>query len=81
MPTIKIADIPRPCTSSDHNPPSHMVFSPGIYEHTCSACGHKTRFTVHGASYCNGYGPGLNITWSGGMTNGQATGIRPESWN
>ena len=24
----------------------HQVFEPGIYEHTCAGCGHKTKFTV-----------------------------------
>ncbi len=38
----------RPCTSSEHNPPSMMVYTPGEYEYQCPACGHITRFVVHG---------------------------------
>lgn len=44
--TRKIADAPIPCHSSEHNPPSHMVFPPGTYEHTCPSCGKRTVFTV-----------------------------------
>lgn len=56
MPTRKIADLPKPfgCTSTDHYPPSMMVYEPGIYEHTCSACGFKTTFVVHGIRYSSG---------------------------
>jgi hypothetical protein len=52
MPTKKIADFPemKICQSYDHNPPTMMVYPPGIYEHTCSACGYKTVFSV-GAIY------------------------------
>lgn len=46
MPTEKIRDADRPCTSPDHSPPTMQVFSPGTYKHTCSACGHVTWFTV-----------------------------------
>lgn len=54
MPTRKISDDKehRPCFSRDHSPPSHMVFEPGLYEHTCSECGKKTVFRVQGI-YCN----------------------------
>lgn len=50
MPTRKIKEEKemKPCFSSDHNPPSHMVFEPGLYEHTCSACGRKITFRVNG---------------------------------
>jgi hypothetical protein len=44
--TRKIADAPIPCPHPGHEPPSHMVFPPGTYEHVCPACGHKTIFTV-----------------------------------
>lgn len=50
-PTIKIGDIPRPCSDPSHFPPSHMVWPPGIYEHTCPGCGNKMQFTTHG-TYC-----------------------------
>lgn len=46
MPTIKIGDIEQPCRSPEHNPPSHMVFPDGIYEHTCPSCGEKHQFVV-----------------------------------
>ena len=52
MPTKKIKeprDLPTEfCSSRDHTPPSHMVYSPGVYEHTCSGCGKVTQFTVYG---------------------------------
>ncbi len=48
MPTKKIADTPKYCAHPEHDPPKHMVFQPGVYEHTCPACGRKQRFTVHG---------------------------------
>lgn len=46
--TKKIADLPRheTCLSPNHNPPNMMVYSDGVYEHICSACGHRTIFTV-----------------------------------
>ena len=44
----KLSDEKRPCMFSDHNPPSHIVLSPGTYEHTCSHCGQKQIFTVRG---------------------------------
>jgi len=48
-PTRKIAnmDAKRVCLHQDHNPPSHQVFQPGVYEHTCSGCGNKIVFTVY----------------------------------
>ena len=46
MPTKKIGEVQRPCTDSDHMPPSMMVYEPGEYEHTCRACGHKIFFRV-----------------------------------
>ena len=42
----KIADAEPPCLSHEHNPPSHMVLSPGTYEYTCPACGETTTFVV-----------------------------------
>ena len=30
----------------EHNPPSHMVYTDGVYEHTCPSCGHVQTFTV-----------------------------------
>ena len=54
MPTRRLPDPvegtwlprPEPCHHPDHNPPSHMVFEPGTYEHECSGCGKKLVFTV-----------------------------------
>jgi len=46
----KIADLKQPCLHPEHDPPSHMVLEPGIYEHTCPNCGRKMTFTVN-ASY------------------------------
>jgi hypothetical protein len=52
MPLKKIADIPKPCLSSEHNPPSSMVYDPGVYEWTCPSCGNIITFTVNGF-YCS----------------------------
>jgi hypothetical protein len=46
MPTRKIADLPKPCRHPDHDPPKHMVFDDGVYEHTCAGCGQTQRFEV-----------------------------------
>jgi len=48
MPTRKIRDVEefRTCTDPEHNPPSMMVFQPGVYEHECPRCGRKIEFTV-----------------------------------
>lgn len=48
MPTRKIADFPKhvTCQHPDHSPPSMAMLDPGMYEHTCPACGHLTKFTV-----------------------------------
>lgn len=48
MPTKKIGDLPKDmtCMSPDHRPPIHMVYPDGLWEHTCSSCGHVTSFTV-----------------------------------
>lgn len=55
MPTRKIADLPPgPCTDSEHNPPTMMLWEPGIYEHTCPRCGAKVRFCVERPSMSTG---------------------------
>lgn len=56
MPTKKIEPTQPPewnklnkknaCFSPDHNPPTHIVLSPGNYEHTCSDCGRVVYFSV-----------------------------------
>ena len=53
MPTKKIADLPpeETCTHSEHNPPTHMVYEDGVYEHTCPACGHKQEFIVRSTNW------------------------------
>ena len=51
---------PRPwggiCRDPEHSPPSHRVWQPGTWEHTCPSCGNKVVFviparpTLHGVS-------------------------------
>lgn len=47
MPLKKIANVPIPCNHPEHEPPTHIVLRPGVYEHTCPACGTKRVFTVN----------------------------------
>lgn len=48
MPTRKITDFETAiCRHPGHNPPSHQVFTPGVYEHTCPFCKHRQTFTVN----------------------------------
>lgn len=42
----KIADVKPSCVHPEHNPPTHQVFEPGVYRHTCPACGRVQVFTV-----------------------------------
>ncbi|GJQ43688.1 MAG: hypothetical protein JETCAE03_31860 [Ignavibacteriaceae bacterium] len=42
----KVKDYTKICTHPEHNPPSHIVLSPGEYEYTCPSCGKITKFTV-----------------------------------
>lgn len=53
MGTRKIRDLEpdETCTSPEHNPPMHMVYRPGHYEHTCPRCGHVQSFTVRGVTW------------------------------
>ena len=46
--TRRVGDLPGgpPCSSPEHNPPAHMVYRPGVYEHVCPKCGHKTIFAA-----------------------------------
>lgn len=39
MPIKKIADVPQPCIHPEHYFPNMIVLPPGIYEHSCPACG------------------------------------------
>ena len=36
------------CQSPEHNPPKMVSLSPGTYEWTCPACGHRQIFIVDG---------------------------------
>ena len=47
----KIGEILRPCSHPSHDPPNMIVLPPGIYEHTCPACGYRVEFTVRNARY------------------------------
>jgi hypothetical protein len=52
MPTRKILDHPfkmllKPCNHPEHDPPKHMVFENGLWEHECPACHTKQFFTVN----------------------------------
>lgn len=46
--TRKISDLPKQqtCRHPQHNPAAFRVYKPGIYEHTCPACGATIKFTV-----------------------------------
>lgn len=52
MPLRKIMDLKggskpiKPCSDPEHNPPTHMVFEDGVWEHNCPGCGATTRFIV-----------------------------------
>lgn len=48
MPTKRIGDPPgrKVCLHPEHNPPTMVVWEPGIYEHTCPGCGRKVQFVV-----------------------------------
>lgn len=49
MPTRKIGEVENPkavCRDPEHNPPTHMVYEPGVWEHECPRCGRKIRFVV-----------------------------------
>ncbi len=43
---IRELDKQRICKHPEHNPPGHIVLPPGVYEHTCPACGIRIVFTV-----------------------------------
>lgn len=53
MPLRKIDEGPRQlsCTDPEHMPPSHMLLEPGLYEHTCPACGQVRLIRVEGGSW------------------------------
>jgi hypothetical protein len=73
MPLRKIKDFgPREiCNHPGHNPPTMIVLSPGIYEHTCPACGKQQQFIVNRLSSLSVPSPSVrprndhrNRTWS-----------------
>ena len=41
-----LKDAELTCQDSEHEPPKHMVFEPGEYEHECPSCRKITKFTV-----------------------------------
>lgn len=49
MPTRKIRDLEPElvCRHPDHDPPTHMLFENGVWEHECPGCGRKIQFTVN----------------------------------
>lgn len=51
----KIAEIPKPCTHLEHNPPTHIYLEPGVYEHTCPGCGRTSIFTVPRIAWAGGF--------------------------
>jgi hypothetical protein len=44
----RIGDLPKTqeCRSREHDPPTNIVLKPGVYEHTCPACGWIVTFRV-----------------------------------
>jgi hypothetical protein len=46
LPTAKRLELPPPCYNPEHRPPTHMVYEPGIYEHTCPGCGRAITFRI-----------------------------------
>jgi hypothetical protein len=46
--TRKISDLPpnETCMHPEHNPPTHMVYTDGIWRHVCPGCGYTQTFTV-----------------------------------
>jgi hypothetical protein len=50
--TRKIGELPNKfCKHPEHNPASHRVYIPGVYEHVCPACGVRQVFTVSDIRY------------------------------
>jgi hypothetical protein len=63
MPTKRIGDLPkvgavvvtRTCPSNEHDPPTQMVYEPGVYEHEYPACHAKRTFVIyHGVTFNGG---------------------------
>ena len=68
MPTRKIEDLTptkhRPCMHPEHDPAMHMVYTNGVYEHTCPACGHVQTFTVMNPTMSWSSGGSSDRMWS-----------------
>lgn len=49
----KIRDLTRRerCLHPEHNPPMHMVYPHGVYEHTCPSCKSKQVFVIDGPTW------------------------------
>lgn len=64
MPTKKISDLPKHemCKHPDHKLPMHVVYKPGVYEHTCTGCGHKIKFIVRSEGYL--HTPEIKSDWT-----------------
>jgi hypothetical protein len=52
----RIGDLPDICTSTEHNPPGHIVLRDGVYEYECPSCGFVRRFVVHNPRY-------IDVSW------------------
>lgn len=52
----KISDHIR-CMNPEHDPPMHIVLSPGVWEHTCPGCGQTTVFHVDAPMWTSPYSP------------------------
>lgn len=47
MPLEKLANGPQPpCRHPEHNPPTHVVLEPGLYQWKCPECSHAVQFRV-----------------------------------
>jgi len=44
----KIRDLPaeKTCRHPEHEPPRHIVLSPGVYEYVCPGCGQRRELFV-----------------------------------
>lgn len=43
---VKTTVYKKPCLHPEHNPPAHIVLSPGTWEWSCPSCGQTIRFEV-----------------------------------
>jgi hypothetical protein len=84
MPTRKIVEFtPYMCRDVDHNPPMHQHYTPGVWEHTCPACGAKTIFTVASTQLKVSEGEYWRCTPHGGWSTTAYSGravLLPPAW-